>query len=748
MSSTSSSSSTAIIPYIRTPYFISEFSSSSSSSSLSSFDCPYNPYYVLGLPIENIHDLFNLVNARTKDNEILINQRKQKIQEAYKELASYYHPDKYYFHQHHVIKKHQQKQNTINNITKESILFNNDNHILANENNNTNTTSKLNRRRPRSEDILTPKTNNTIINEKSVTNGSSFVKFDQENHNSNIFSSYYGPVYKNELYSWIPIEERFAAINNAANILRDISLTLQYFSLKFSSTSETSTSTSSSSTIVPNNDDFYQILNIIQMQNALQYRKSIDIIIEKLRYNMIFNYNSNSLLILLGLYGNIESLSIDWIDPTLSYSTIPYYWYKRKEALPPSVSNINIIPNTTIETYLPTSVIDITSILQAQIELNSIPHKEISTQLLTPNGKISTSNNSSLSSIAPNIQLVLPYGTKSKLEGFYDPCHNNQKFLLIRYIFLGKLHQIIYEDDQNIKLPLKKHMVTKDYMNNLQSNTYLPKTLINNITSYTAYQNGSTIVNKVSTNTKEAITVPIEKLQNYALNYYQEQEKLNSSLVSSSSSPLSRRILSKNIVESSSPAKEKQGKSTASSLSPIPKEKSIPLTNMKTNKKPRIIRSPLTAARNNKHLQTINKVYPTNNTIAIPSSNSSSDVRKIITFDTIITNNNNYTKKSSALSSYFTLSNILWGSTILTASTLTYIYYTNFGSDTKRIILPHRLSLLLSTILTKYNNNLYIQSLVKMIKEWSIPISIKITSLLPLFTSSSSITNEPIPKTE
>jgi hypothetical protein len=59
--------------------------------------------------------------------------------------------------------------------------------------------------------------------------------------------------------------------------------------------------------------------------------------------------------------------------------------------------------------------------------------------------------------------LVLPAGaSKAWLEGFYDPCPGEEKYLRVRYKFLDMLHQCEVHDEDELCLPLQEHMVDEE----------------------------------------------------------------------------------------------------------------------------------------------------------------------------------------------------------------------------------------------------------------------------------------------
>lgn len=56
--------------------------------------------------------------------------------------------------------------------------------------------------------------------------------------------------------------------------------------------------------------------------------------------------------------------------------------------------------------------------------------------------------------------LILPAGeSKSWLTGFYDPCIGDPKQLRVRYLFWGRLHEVVINDEDPLKIPMKGHLL-------------------------------------------------------------------------------------------------------------------------------------------------------------------------------------------------------------------------------------------------------------------------------------------------
>jgi hypothetical protein len=79
-----SSSSAAIVPYRPTAHFIP-------SAAHAAHISRYDPYFVLGLPHESIDELLELCGSSSQQQRV--RQRAGAIRDAYRELASVFHPD-------------------------------------------------------------------------------------------------------------------------------------------------------------------------------------------------------------------------------------------------------------------------------------------------------------------------------------------------------------------------------------------------------------------------------------------------------------------------------------------------------------------------------------------------------------------------------------------------------------------------------------------------------------------------------
>ena len=56
--------------------------------------------------------------------------------------------------------------------------------------------------------------------------------------------------------------------------------------------------------------------------------------------------------------------------------------------------------------------------------------------------------------------LIIPSGeSKAWLTGFYDPCIGEPKQLRVRYLFWGRLHEVVINDEDQLKIPIKGHLL-------------------------------------------------------------------------------------------------------------------------------------------------------------------------------------------------------------------------------------------------------------------------------------------------
>lgn len=92
------------------------------------------------------------------------------------------------------------------------------------------------------------------------------------------------------------------------------------------------------------------------------------------------------------------------------------------------------IPDAAAITRRYKTIIDVTDVLQARVEVTE----------------------RDCASEATVVQLVLPAGSKSNMEGIWDPCDGQSKKLWIRYDFLSKPHEVLADDEQTLKCPVKR----------------------------------------------------------------------------------------------------------------------------------------------------------------------------------------------------------------------------------------------------------------------------------------------------
>ena len=56
-------------------------------------------------------------------------------------------------------------------------------------------------------------------------------------------------------------------------------------------------------------------------------------------------------------------------------------------------------------------------------------------------------------------KLILYEGSKNSLAGFYDPCCDEEKHLLVHYLYQGKHHQILVPDEDQVRCPRLSHQM-------------------------------------------------------------------------------------------------------------------------------------------------------------------------------------------------------------------------------------------------------------------------------------------------
>ena len=56
-------------------------------------------------------------------------------------------------------------------------------------------------------------------------------------------------------------------------------------------------------------------------------------------------------------------------------------------------------------------------------------------------------------------RLILYEGSKSGLAGFYDPCDESDKHLLIQYLYRGQIHQAQITDREQLRCPRMAHQL-------------------------------------------------------------------------------------------------------------------------------------------------------------------------------------------------------------------------------------------------------------------------------------------------
>ena len=56
-------------------------------------------------------------------------------------------------------------------------------------------------------------------------------------------------------------------------------------------------------------------------------------------------------------------------------------------------------------------------------------------------------------------KLILYEGSKSSSAGFYDPCSDEDKQLLVHYLYQRKHHQVLISDEEQVRCPRLSHQV-------------------------------------------------------------------------------------------------------------------------------------------------------------------------------------------------------------------------------------------------------------------------------------------------
>ena len=56
-------------------------------------------------------------------------------------------------------------------------------------------------------------------------------------------------------------------------------------------------------------------------------------------------------------------------------------------------------------------------------------------------------------------KLILYEGSKNSLAGFYDPCSDEEKHLLVHYLYQGKHHQVLIPDEDQVRCPRLSHQI-------------------------------------------------------------------------------------------------------------------------------------------------------------------------------------------------------------------------------------------------------------------------------------------------
>ena len=62
-----------------------------------------------------------------------------------------------------------------------------------------------------------------------------------------------------------------------------------------------------------------------------------------------------------------------------------------------------------------------------------------------------------------DLSLIFFYfeGSKSGLAGFFDPCDEKNKYLVIQYLYRGQIHQAQIQDREQLRCPRIAHQLAK-----------------------------------------------------------------------------------------------------------------------------------------------------------------------------------------------------------------------------------------------------------------------------------------------
>lgn len=152
---------------------------------------------------------------------------------------------------------------------------------------------------------------------------------------------------------------------------------------------------------------------------------------------------SDGLVVMLAVYGNLSSLERHVTDATNPSASKPYW--------------LDLGPEARLS-GLPEGVIDVTGPIQLMCGFRTASSDEASGHDGGGSGAGLAAGSNSLPTSAA-AQLIIPPGTKSELEGFWDPCDGYPKQLLVRYAFHGAIHQVVIDDEAKLRCPQHRHWV-------------------------------------------------------------------------------------------------------------------------------------------------------------------------------------------------------------------------------------------------------------------------------------------------
>jgi hypothetical protein len=195
----------------------------------------------------------------------------------------------------------------------------------------------------------------------------------------------------------------------------------------------------------------HQVLIMLRWQEALLERSRMAEEVQRRRVAMLGRTgggggreSTDGLVVLLALYGDLQrSCPESLTDATQPLAALPSWHPTHARALRRGLTS----PRT----------IDVTGPVQLLVEWSDGGDGDGGAQQEAGNGP-AVPTEAAAGSRRVSLRLAAG-GTKSGLEGFWDPCDGYPKQLLVRYSFLGKIHQVVIDDDHGVRCPLRRHIV-------------------------------------------------------------------------------------------------------------------------------------------------------------------------------------------------------------------------------------------------------------------------------------------------